>query len=307
MSFYDGADASRRAIGRGFPSTVCPALRAGHPSDAAGHSSSQTSLLLPLPLIHGRYENMEKEMNLVSELINSFDPADPNFRPTEIYNESWLIKLVMHYASSIKDPNFPINFHPGSTWYSEALLPTTFKARYQGDKLSESRTNADGVIGHFQIGNQAKADFELSPTASQFIVLEAKMFSPLSPGITHAKYYDQAARSVACIAEAISLSGVEHGQIDDVGFFVLAPEASIDKGTFDKQLSKSSIQEKVNKRVRAYGDKFKDWYEICFLPTLDEIHINSFSWEYVLNWLSTNKPVIKKDLEHYYQQCLDFT
>ena len=192
-----------------------------------------------------RNENMEKEMNLVSELINSFDPSDPNFRPTEIYNESWLIKLVMHYASSIKDPNFPINFHTGSTWYSESLLPTTFKARYQGDKLSESRTNADGVIGHFHIGKQAKADFELSTAASQFIVLEAKMFSPLSPGVTNARYYDQAARSVACIAEAISLSGVEPGQIDNIGFFVLAPEVSIDQGKFNNQLSKSSIQEKL--------------------------------------------------------------
>jgi hypothetical protein len=33
-------------------------------------------------------------MDLISKLISSFDPANPNFRPTEIYNESWLIKLV---------------------------------------------------------------------------------------------------------------------------------------------------------------------------------------------------------------------
>jgi len=253
-----------------------------------------------------RYENMEKEMNLVSELINSFNPSDPNFRPTEIYNESWLIKLVLHYASTIKDPDFQINFHSESTWYSEALLPTKFKARYQGDILSESRTNVDGVIGHFQIGNQAKADFELSPTASQFIVLEAKMFSPLSPGITHASYYDQAARSVACMAEAISLSGVEIGQINTIGFYVLAPETSIEKGTFVKQLSKSSIQEKVNRRVSAYEGKFKGWLENSFHPTLDVIQIESLSWEYILHWISTQKPDIKKELDQYYQLCLEF-
>lgn len=74
-------------------------------------------------------------MNLVSELINSFDPSDPNFRPTEIYNESWLIKLVMHFASSIQDLDFPLNFYDGSSWYSEALLPTAFKATYQGINL----------------------------------------------------------------------------------------------------------------------------------------------------------------------------
>jgi hypothetical protein len=162
------------------------------------------------------------------------------------------------------------------------------------------------VIGHFQIGNQAKADFELSPTPSQFIVLEAKMLSPLSPGITNARYYDQAARSVACMAEAISLSGVELGQIDNIGFYVLAPKASIDKGTFDRYLSKSSLQEKVHRRVSAYEGKFKGWLKNSFHPTLDVIQIESLSWEYILNWISTNKTDIKNDLEQYYQLCLEF-
>jgi len=89
------------------------------------------------------------------------------------------------------------------------------------------------VIGHFQIGNQAKADFEIRPNTYQFIVLEAKIFSPLSRGITHAKDYDQAARSVACIAESFSLSSVEPEEISDLGFFVLEPGVSINKGKFD--------------------------------------------------------------------------
>jgi len=72
-------------------------------------------LVLPTAGNFYRYENMENYINLVSELINSFDPSDPNFRPAEIYNESWLIKLVMHYGSAINDPDFPINFHPEST------------------------------------------------------------------------------------------------------------------------------------------------------------------------------------------------
>ncbi len=41
------------------------------------------------------------------------------------------------------------------------------------------------------------------PTATQFVVAEGKMYSPLSPGVTHARYFDQAARTVACIAEVL--------------------------------------------------------------------------------------------------------
>jgi hypothetical protein len=127
-------------------------------------------------------------MDLLSELISSFDPSNPHFRPTELYNESWLMKLVFHQAYTIPDEKFPLGFLPGSTWFSEALLPTAFKARFQGDRLSESRTNADGVIGHIRIGTKAKADLELVPDAAQFTVVEAKVGATLSSGTTNVKY-----------------------------------------------------------------------------------------------------------------------
>jgi len=245
-------------------------------------------------------------MNLVSELINSFDALNANFRPTEIYNESWLIKLVMYYSSSIKDPDFPISFHRDGTWYSEALLPTAFKPSTKGDKLGESRTNADGVIGQFQIGNQAKADFELSPNVTQFLVLEAKMFFPLSSGVTHAKYFDQAARSVACIAESLNLAGTQPSSLDQIGFFVLAPESSIARGTFSGELSISSIQSKVKKRITPYEVQLDSWYESYFSPVLKDIQIKSLSWEAVLNWITSHNSEIEDDLHHYYQKCIDF-
>ena len=89
---------------------------------------------------------------MLSELISNFDPEKPNFRPTELYNEGWLMKLVFHQASTIDDEDYTLGFLPNSTWFSEGLLPTAFKARFQGDPLSESRTNADGVIGQIKIG-----------------------------------------------------------------------------------------------------------------------------------------------------------
>ncbi len=136
-------------------------------------------------------------LSILTDLLSAYDPESPNFRPTEIYNESWLVKLIMSQASALPAEDHPLSFLPGSSWFSEALLPTVFKARTQGDPLSESRTNADVVIGHFRIGHKAKADFELLENTSQFTVVEAKVGAPLSKGTANAPYFDQAARNVA--------------------------------------------------------------------------------------------------------------
>ena len=41
-----------------------------------------------------------KSSNIVAELIENFDPKHPNFRPTEIYNEKWLLKA---YSKNVFD------------------------------------------------------------------------------------------------------------------------------------------------------------------------------------------------------------
>jgi hypothetical protein len=62
------------------------------------------------------------------------------------------------------------------------------------DLLAEGWTHADAVIGNVTIGDSALADATLAEGAKQFIVVEAKLFSPLSPRVTNASYFDQAAR-----------------------------------------------------------------------------------------------------------------
>jgi hypothetical protein len=255
-------------------------------------------------------------MDLLSELISSFDPSRPNFRPTELYNESWLMKLVFHQASTIPDETFPLGSLPGSTWFSEALLPTAFKARYQGDLLSESRTNADGVIGHIRIGAKAKADLELELDAAQFTVVEAKVGSPLSKGTSNAKYFDQAARNVACMAEVIARAGRKPSSFDRLDFVVLAPQYSIEKGTFSDEMKRSSIEEKVKKRVDAYGDELKHvdahgmelkrWFDQSFAPLMDVIELRALSWEDAIAWIREYKPGVADQLSEYYDLCLKF-
>lgn len=245
-------------------------------------------------------------MDLISRLISSFDPDQPNFRPTELYNESWLIKIILDQASEIEDQDFILSFLPNSGWFSEGLLPTAFKERYRGDPLSESRTNADGVIGHIKVGEKGKADLDLDGKASQFTVVEAKIGAPLSKGTSNAKYFDQAARNVACMAEVMARAGVEPSALDRLAFVVLAPQYSIDKGTFRKELELASIQSKVKRRVDAYQGELDGWYNNHFEPTLQCITLQSLSWESALGWISGYKPELDAELCSFYDLCLTF-
>ena len=245
-------------------------------------------------------------MNIVSDLISTFDPKKPNFRPTEIYNESWFIKLILHQASNIQDEDFLLGFNTGSSWFSEGLLPTAFKARFRGDPLSESRTNADGVIGQIKIGEKAKADLELDSNANQFTVVEAKIGAPLAKGIAKAPSYDQAARNVACMAEVMARAGVDPVTLKRLEFVVLAPQYSIDKGAFAKEIDPESIQSKVRKRVDAYEGELDGWYKDHFEPTLNCINVKSLSWESALGWISKYKPELTIELQSYYDLCLKY-
>lgn len=245
-------------------------------------------------------------MRILSELISSYDTKKPIFRPTEIYNESWMVKLVLWQASISSDNDFPLSFLASSTWFSEALLPTAFKARYRGDKLAESHTNADGVIGHFLIGEKGKADFELKNKPAQFTVVEAKIGAPLSKGTSNARYFDQAARNVACMAEVIARAKVSPASFSKLDFIVLAPETAISKGKFRKQMERAAIRSKVKQRVTAYDGVLDAWYENYFTPTLDRIQLISLSWEEAIQWIGTERVGEADELSNFYSRCLEF-
>lgn len=244
---------------------------------------------------------------LISDLLGSFEPEEPNFRLTEIYNECWLVKLVLHQASMIEDEEFALGFLPGSTWFSEGLLPTAFKARYRGDKLSESRTNADGVIGHILVGEEGKADLALLPDATQFVVVEAKIHAPLSTGTTNAPGYDQAARNVACMAKVMGRASINPASLSRLAFIVLAPQDSINEGVFSAEMDPASIRRKVQERVGAYRGELDEWHQTRFLPIMEHIRLQNLSWEEILDWITNHQPDVANDLDDFYRKCLRFS
>ena len=239
-------------------------------------------------------------------LVSSIDSEKPNFPPTILYNEGWLLRLVVDWFSTSEIRDHPLSFPKDGHWFSEARLPSAFLPRFKGDPLAESHTNADGVIGHFTIGTKGKTDLELTPDATHFVVLEAKLYSGLSKGVKNARYYDQAARSIACIAEVLRQANRKVDSFSSLGFYVLAPKDQIKSRTFSSHLDKKSIKDKVRRRIKPYDRELDEWFKDWFTPTLDVIDIQSISWESELDVIRENDPKIGGLLKEYYSHCLTF-
>jgi hypothetical protein len=201
----------------------------------------------------------------------------------------------------------PLSFPVDGHWFSEARLSSAFLPRFRGDPLAESHTNADGAIGHFTIGSAGKTDLVLNPDATHFVLLEAKLYSGLSKGVKNAKYYDQAARSVACIAEVLKRADCNPDAFSQLGFYVVAPAEQIKSRTFSRNLDKKSIMDKVERRVSSYEGERDDWFNSSFIPTLGEIDIRPISWDSILDIIRDNDSTNGESLVEYYSWCLNYS
>ena len=195
-----------------------------------------------------------------------------------------MLRLVLDWAQQHARGHHPLSFFPAARWYSEALLPTPFSRRH-GDELAESRTNADGVVGHFDVGGTSKAGLTLREGAMQLVVVEAKMSSKLSSRTRKAPGYDQAARTLACIAETLRHAHVEPQRMKRLAFLVTAPREQIDGGSFHDVVTKKSIRSRVQIRVDRYQGERDEWFDRWFIPVLDAIDLTVLSWEELLEEL----------------------
>ena len=239
-------------------------------------------------------------------MLEGVADGSPHFPPTQLYNEGWLGRLVMQWFSTHSVPNYSLQFAPQATWFSEALLPTAFRPRWRTDPLGESRTHADGVIGHFRIGDVGKADLSLTPHATQFVVVEAKLMASLAAGVGKAKAFDQAARNVACMVEVLARAKRPARSMEALRFLVLAPQTQIATGNFKQLMTRASIQAKVAARVAAYVGERDEWFHEWFEPSLRQIHLHVISWEETLETIGRLDPPFGQELAEFYQQALKF-
>lgn len=244
-------------------------------------------------------------MERIQAMLTACDTDWPLFPPTDLYNEGWLLRLALDWFSRHDIADHRLAFSKEARWFSEALLPSAFLRRHGGDELAEGWTHADGVIGHFEIGNVGKGDLSVLPDARQLVVLEAKMFSGLSQGVTHASYFDQAARTMACVAEVLHLAGRHPSRLKKLGLYVLAPQCKIAEGVFAEEMTRESIGEKVERRVSEYDDQDKDqWHTDWFQPTLEQLDIGVASWEALISTIGEHDAQSADSIRGFYDKCV---
>jgi hypothetical protein len=243
-------------------------------------------------------------LNTIRELLGKCGSGDSVLPPTELYNEGWMLRLVLNCLEHNRDLEHDLSFLPGSRWYSEALLASQFLPERRDDDRAESFTHADGVIGHFSIRPGERGEAVLLPTAKQLIVIEAKLGSPLSSGVKNDPDFDQAARNVACMAHLIGTAGVSPKSMERLGFFVVAPEQQVQTGLFNELVTKDSIRRKVAYRVAQYRSTRDAWFRDVFEPVLEHSSVKVLTWEAVIYGIASD--AFAAGLQDFYRRCLEF-
>ena len=249
---------------------------------------------------------MEKALDGIAALMRRAESHDPPFPPTLLFEEGWMLRLVLQWFADSGTAGHDLSFAPEARWYSEALLASAFLPRYRGDKRAEGYTHADGVIGHFQIGETGQAELTLESDTRQFIVVEAKMFSGLSKGTTHGPTYNQAARNVGCMAELIRRTNLDPSKISSLAFVVAAPREQLAAGVFSDFMDRTSLARVVGDRVANYDPPKTEWFETWFTPTLRSMAVRCLAWEDIVAFIRSTDPYFGDDLGRFYERCLKF-
>ena len=242
----------------------------------------------------------------ITRMLDGCDTEGALFPPTDLYNEGWMLRLVLDWFSEHPNAEHSLGISKHERWYSEALLPSAFLPRYRGDRYAESWTHADGVIGNFSIGKNGAGDLSLDTEAETLVVIEAKMFSTLSPGVTHARYYNQAARSVACMAEVLRRARRHPSKLRRLAFFVIAPEPQVNAGRFENQMRPESILKIVERRVNDYDESKDEWFNGWFMPTIHHVQIAVINWEMLLEHISGLDARAGQEFQNFYDLCFKF-
>ena len=231
----------------------------------------------------------------------------PWLPPTHLFNENWLLRLVIDWFARHPEPGrAPLAPLPGATWFAEAWLPSAFLPRSRKDRLAESWTHADGAIGHFTTGNRGWADLVLLPEARQLVVLEGKMFSRLSSGVKNAPWYDQAARTVACMAEVLRRADRHPVEMEELAYLLVAPRRRIEDGVFADELPRGSILRKVRRRVEDYAGARDEWFREWFVPTIRRIEVAASAGRTSSRPSPSTTPSAGQELDAFYSKCLHF-
>jgi hypothetical protein len=63
-------------------------------------------------------------LDKISQMLELCNSDTPHFPPTDLYNEGWLLRLILQWFASNRIEKHPLMFSESAKWFSEALLPT---------------------------------------------------------------------------------------------------------------------------------------------------------------------------------------
>lgn len=237
----------------------------------------------------------------ISRLLKGAALESRHFPATTLYNEGWMLRLILDWCSEHPSAIEPFVFLPGAVWYSEALLPSRFGGK---GGVREGFTHADAVVGHFRFRPGGRGDIELAPDAKQLSVFEAKMGSPLSSGTSNAPAFNQAARNLACIAHLLAMEQRSR-PLERLSFTVVAPQQRIDEGAFDAHLDTGAVLECVRARTQMFDGAYDTWFRDHFHPFLETCTVNAVSYEATISAIAVVDPATGADLAEFLGLCLE--
>jgi len=241
---------------------------------------------------------MKPVIQRVADLLDACGTEQAVMPATELYNEGWLLRLVLDWYWRQKRERGRVYFASGAIWYSEALLPSRF---FRAAKR-EGYTHADAVIGQLDIG-RPRGDARLRPDATQFWVIEAKMASPLAKGVKYAPTFNQAARNVACMLHLLTKTGQED-TLEDLAFFVFAPGPRIAEGYFSVALEKPGITQAIRARDEENSEHLA-WCDRHLDAIVDRMRIEVVSWEVLLEEIASEDGEYGNALLAFYSKCCE--
>ncbi|MDH4208057.1 MAG: hypothetical protein OEV76_04210 [Anaerolineae bacterium] len=235
---------------------------------------------------------MLRELRALHEagIINK-DAPKCLFPETLIFNEGWLLRLVLkEWLAGSGSPGFGfLPFPQGVTAYSEGQLYTPFKARFRADKLAESHTHVDGIVGDFSIDG-TKSGIELKSGFRYIAAFEAKLYAPIAQGVTNARWYDQVSRTAACLINSILRAKPEGSYAAHLA--VLYPE---DNHHIDRTLyTKDYVERQIGRRLEGFLETGKpgeavERFARGWRDVLQRLHVWFLTWEDVLEDIGSDQ------------------
>jgi len=224
------------------------------------------------------------------------------FPETLIFNEGWLLRLVLRewLAGSGGSQFGFLPFPEGVTAYSEGQLYTPFKARSRGDKLAESHTHVDGIVGEFSISG-TKSGIELKPDFRYIAAFEAKIFSRIAPGVTNTPGFDQVSRTAACLINSILLAEPQASY----SAHLVVLYAKKNRHFHPAAYGKDRIEDKIAQRLQPFT---------ATAERSDAIVRFSAGWRYILErlkvhfltWEDVLAGICSDELSEFYKLCRQF-